>query len=193
MRPTLSRILGTTLALSLGILPAFASSIRVMDDSNLAKQADGIARATVLSSRTAYREGPIPFFTVIELAPSEVLKGPVEESLILSLPGGKLGSREIVVAGTPQFQAGEEVLVFWVQLPNGERTLLGFSQGKYELFEDLETGVTRSRRTLGGSHLVAGSKPNQSQRQALRQALELETRSYQDHRDQILGYLGEEK
>lgn len=187
---------GPPLALALACLaagaagsPARATSLVRMDEASLARGADWIVRGTVLSSESAYREGAVPVFTDVVLEAFEVLKGELAEPLVhLSLPGGELDGLRYEVAGTPRLAPGDEVVVFLVRLPSGERTLLGFSQGSYRLFLDPVTGSTLAARSTAEALLVSPARPGAS-----RQAMGVGVQDLEDWgvmRLRLLGHLG---
>lgn len=184
--PRLRSLLLAVLCLLPGL--SRATSLVRLDEATLATRADLIVRGVVLASQSAYRSGAIPVFTDVTLEVFEVLKGSHTEPLLhVALPGGDLDGRSFRIAGTPSFSQGEEVVLFLLDLPSGERTLLGFTQGKFRLEVDPATGLTQAVQDPTDVELVTPVAPNQSSVQALKAAnLSFEWGSF---RRRILGHL----
>jgi hypothetical protein len=64
------------------------------------------------------------------LAVSDTLKGSAGDTIVVTQPGGAVGGLEMRVSEAATFSVGEEVALFLWTRPNGERALLGLSQGK---------------------------------------------------------------
>lgn len=151
------------------VLPA--SSVALLTESTLVDASGIIVRASVLSSETRFRSGPVGIYTDVTLDILEVLKGSHSEpTLHVALPGGEIDGRRIHVSGVPAFVPGEEVVVFLGKLGNGQWTPLGLGQGKYRLEVDTSTGLTLATRDTAHLGLVIPSLPGRTRAQALRAA-----------------------
>jgi hypothetical protein len=116
-------------------LPAAASAsvVTYMDTRTLTRLSPVIVRGTV--RQVAAIEGESGgIFTDVHLQVLEVFRGPRRlRSLDVRLLGGRLGSREARVFGTPSFGVGEEVVVFASPTKSGALTVTGLFQGKIEV------------------------------------------------------------
>jgi len=91
--------------------------------------------------------GATMIFSRVELEVTQVVAGRPPSPLVLEVLGGKLGDRELAIAGTPKFQVGEESILF-VQ-GNGQQIypLVRMMHGLYRVQRDRAKGreyVTRS-------------------------------------------------
>jgi hypothetical protein len=120
---------------------ADASLVMALDTNELAKRADHIAVADVLSVESAWDEGHHKIYTTIELSVVESWKGGALPAARLTIvqPGGTVGDVAMVVFGLSNFAAGERTLVFL----RGKATaasVVGMSQGKRAMRRDTGTG-----------------------------------------------------
>ncbi len=165
-RVFLSALVGGCLASS-----AAATSVVALSEADLVAKADVIVRALVLEVETIARSQVIPVYRRVALAVEETLKGDLSEGLLhVSLPGGERAGIGVAVPGTPTFYPGEEVVAFLTETPEGEYIVVGFSQGKYRITPDPETGIPFAERTVAETHLVPVAVPGQTSAQALRAA-----------------------
>jgi hypothetical protein len=143
--------------LSLGdLLGAHASSVsHVLSIPDLARRADAIVLGDVRAVRSSWDRSHSAIYTEIEVAPGEVLKGASSDSVWFEHLGGRVGDVTSVVAGTPAFVPGEQVLVFLVRGPAGGLRLLNLFQGKV---------LPRARSALGtaGGERDASPTPTRS-------------------------------
>ena len=74
--------------------------------------------------------------TLVTVAASEFLKGNLTvDSIVVRVPGGQLGRYRTVFVGAPEFQPGDEVVLFL----RGNR-IVGLSQGAFRVVPDVQTG-----------------------------------------------------
>lgn len=111
------------LASLLAAPPAHGATTDVSTEQ-LADRSSAVIVADVISvtPRLDAGEGII---TEVRLAPVRNLKGASGSTLVLRIPGGKIGELELVVTETPHFTAGERVVVFL----DGSRQVFGGSRG----------------------------------------------------------------
>lgn len=146
-----------------------ASTVLSLSEDQLVDRADLVVRGLVRSATSAVRATGFPVFTAVELEVIEVLKGDhTAPSVHFSMPGGDMDGRRYVVPGTPSVHPGEDVVVFLVRLPSGERTLVGMAQGKYRVLPDSTSGLTRVQRSTQGLAMIAPPPPGQTSAFALR-------------------------
>jgi hypothetical protein len=120
---------------------AAASLVVALDTNELAKRADLIAVADVLSVQSAWDQRHVKILTTIELSVVESWKGSAQPASHITVvqPGGTVGDVAMVVFGLSQFTPGERTLVFL----RGKTTsagVVGMSQGKRPMRRDAATG-----------------------------------------------------
>src|SRR5688500_2465404 len=112
------------------VASAQATTFVVYSDRELVRRPDAIVVGSALTSYTqtaAY--GGIE--TVTPFSVEEVLKGSIgSASLTVHEPGGRHGDRVKIVAGTPHFTAGEQVLLFLRKTPQGTWSTTDLVLGK---------------------------------------------------------------
>ncbi len=124
---------GWALVCAWGMLAgARAAQQRPVTPEDLAARAEMVVRGRVESIETV-REGRDGLVTRVELAVQEVWKGVVTNRLVLTQPGGTLGTRKVVVTGDADYGLGEEVVVFAVRNRAGEWLTLELAQGKFRV------------------------------------------------------------
>jgi hypothetical protein len=70
-------------------------------------------------------------WTHYQLQLEETLKGNPSSSLIVSEPGGIVGDQGISIAGAPQYDVGDEVVLLVWRTPIGYLRTSGWGQGKF--------------------------------------------------------------
>lgn len=83
----------------------------------------------------------------------ETLKGGHASNITVSEPGGSAGGTVMQVAGVPEYEDGEEVIVFLRRTPIGYWRCSGWAQGKYTVTRSPD-GLKRIRTNLAGLTLV---------------------------------------
>jgi hypothetical protein len=128
-----------------------ATSVVPPDFTQLVNESDYIVRAVVKSVASEWRvdQGQRHIFTLVELDVREVIAGTPPQPLVLEMLGGKVGKDEMVIAGAPKFEVGQEDILF-VQ-GNGRNIfpLFAMMHGRYPVLKESGTGreyVARSNR-----------------------------------------------
>jgi hypothetical protein len=113
--------------------PAWATVLVPADLSELAREAQVIARGRVVGIDAQWTDGRRTIETVVTLETENYLKGQLGQTLQFRVPGGTLGRLRNIVVGAPQFAVGQRVVVFLGA--NGPRVLhvLGLNQGVYRV------------------------------------------------------------
>ena len=79
-------------------------------------------------------QGGKPFSTEIRFQIMEVYFGEnLPAELVLSLPGGKVGDKELLIPGMPTFRKGENLVLLLERAPAGNLTFTGLYQGVFRL------------------------------------------------------------
>ncbi len=116
-------------------VPALASSVRKMELPEMVSKSDSVVQGTVESVEARWESDLI--FTYASIRVDESFKGAPRRALLIRQPGGKLGALNLTVSGTPQFKAGDRVIVFLQNQSNGTFDIVGLGQGKYDLVDNL--------------------------------------------------------
>lgn len=147
---------GLALALLASVLlPATAQATLLiyLSDEDLTTEADAVVRAEVLSVE-GYRDAQLHrVFTRVTLGVHEYLKGRGPDEVIVRVAGGVVGDLEYRVLGAPQFEPGEQVVLFLKARPDSN-AVIGMGQGKLRVTTD-DRGVEWLERTIANVALVA--------------------------------------
>lgn len=150
---TVRRAAGALALLLLTAAPALSTTVLRFSLDELAERADLIVHGTCADVRG--RETPDGVVTDVTLQVTRALKGSAPgETLKFTTYGGATESRGTFIAGSPQFEKGEELVLF-LDRPNrvGYRMAIGMSQGKYTVHEDA-SGRKVATRNLAGLRFV---------------------------------------
>ena len=135
--------LSTISAVAISLLlagPLGATTMEELSTAEMTWVADLIVVGTVAHNEVERTEGSVFLRTVTTLQIAQVIKGDAFEGDfidVLSL-GGRRGHEVTTVASTPIFTPEERVLTF-LELRKGEWRVVGMSQGKLSLVEELDT------------------------------------------------------
>jgi hypothetical protein len=122
--------------------PASATMIARMDLEEMTERAETIVDARVVSIKTTLARERRTIITTIELSEISVLKGLASEdgSRSIEMVGGTVGDESLVVAGQPEFHAGERSVLFLSPREFLLAPIVGWKQGKFNVKESA-TGV----------------------------------------------------
>jgi len=70
----------------------------------------------------------------------EYYKGHLGRRVVITEPGGEVDGRVTHYPGTPQFQPGDEVVLFVWAGPSGRHQVIGLTQGAFRVARDPQTG-----------------------------------------------------
>lgn len=133
------RAYGLTCVVFLMAVAAHATTIVLPTDDQLVAKTRVIVDATVVSSNAVERDGAI--VTETKLAVARRLKGATADVITVIEAGGIVGERITRIFGTPEFAAGERVLVFLEEHEGNYRTV------------DLFVGKFSEAETMDGQRL----------------------------------------
>lgn len=115
------KVYGLTCVLLFVAALANATTIVMPEDEQLIGKSTVIVEGTVLRRTTVERDGRI--YTETTLAVTRTLKGDAAETITIRELGGELDGRFTKIFGTPEFNAGEQVLVFLEENGDAYRTM----------------------------------------------------------------------
>jgi hypothetical protein len=137
--------------------------------------ARAIVRGTVTSVNCVYDSGRRDVFTYVALNVTDVLKGQLSPGeIVLREPGGIDGDKESMVFGVPEFERGEDVLLYLDTWKDGSLRVYQMFLGKFSITVDPSTQrLTVARGKTGPdvdilSNARAGTITNRSELSAYR-------------------------
>ncbi|MFL6246602.1 MAG: PKD domain-containing protein [Thermoanaerobaculia bacterium] len=110
-------------------MAAHATTIVLPTDEQLIAKSPLIVDGTVLSTNVVDRDGTLWTDTIVEV--SRTIKGTAESTITIREMGGVLGDRITKLFGTPEFKAGEQVLLFLEPNPRGGYRTMDLYVGKF--------------------------------------------------------------
>ncbi len=125
------------LALLVIASPLFATTVLKMDLQDLVTASDSIIQGRVESVETRW-ENKLAY-TYTSVVVDEGMKGGPRRAVLIRLPGGKVGSLKVHVAGMPQFKTGDSVILFLKGRADGTFDVVGMNQGKYDIEQNTAT------------------------------------------------------
>lgn len=144
------------------ILSAFsivsATSVVIPSDDEMIIGARAIVRGQVVSVTSGLDGQHDVVFTYITLRVQEVFKGKITlGEIVIKEPGGISGSRGSIIFGTPEFKAGEDVLLFLDTWADGSLRVHNWFLGKYSVANSERTGrLTVTRDAANANVSVVG-------------------------------------
>jgi len=115
---------------------------------------ESIVQGTVVRSWSAWDEGRKYIWTHYEIQVADRLKGNLPGTMVVSEPGGAVGETELQIAGTPQYEVGEEIVLFAERTPLGYLRTCGWGQGKFQVTRAPLNGKVTVRTAAKGIQLV---------------------------------------
>lgn len=128
---------------------AEASVLRAFTLGELRSASDIIVSGRVVGVRSVERNGTID--TVVRVRIAEAWRGEPRRTIRVRVPGGQAAGRRLVVAGSPAFERGEELLLF-LYADGKEWRPVGLFQGVWRL--DRETPDVARASSAGGASLI---------------------------------------
>jgi hypothetical protein len=99
-----------------------------------------IVHGRVSGVRSEWVDGRRAIETFVTVDVADYLKGDLGESLIFRVPGGQIGRYRTVFVGAPEFQDGDEVVLFLKLAGPSTPYVIGLSQGVFRVLADPRTG-----------------------------------------------------
>lgn len=131
MRVTL--LLPLALVVLLRPLPASATVYLPADFADMVASSVYIVHGSVVDVRSEAIAERRSIVTYVTLHVTDSLKGTAGESVTFLVPGGQVGRYERVVVGAPQFDRGDEVVLFLSARGPSIPYVFGLSQGVYRV------------------------------------------------------------
>jgi hypothetical protein len=121
-----------TAALLLAAAPAGAALFAATSVEEAARSSDAVVRGTVVSVRPRLAAGGRRVMTDVEIAVASAWKGAPGETVRVVVPGGATAGLAMSVDGAPEFEEGEDVVVFLGRAGDAWQ-VMGLALGKYRV------------------------------------------------------------
>lgn len=127
---------------------ARATQIEYVSPRQMGEESALVVRGKVTSVRSLWNETRTKVLTETVIQVDETYKGDgVGTARVVQL-GGVVGNMRVHVHGAIVWHAGEEVLLFLDRANEGDYRVAGFSQGKFNVERDPETGEAFIKRPV---------------------------------------------
>jgi hypothetical protein len=134
-------LLGGFLAISCSAREVQSTTMLRLNTEGLTNKAREIVQGRVVKKHCEWSQNKTRINTTITIKVVRSIKGNLaKEEVAIRQPGGVIGDVGLKVSGFPDFQEGEEVLVFLQEGEEGFRKVVGLTQGKFRIITDKETG-----------------------------------------------------
>src|SRR5262249_37663399 len=118
---------------------AHAASIAATGLQDMLDGAASVVHATAVSSSVHWNERHSMIVTDVRFQVHETLKGEPRASVIVRVPGGRIGKLQVEVPGTAGFDAGSEAILVLAAGPRGALFVSGLSRGRFDVHTDART------------------------------------------------------
>lgn len=99
-----------------------------------------IVHGRVTDTRAVLLDGRQTVETFVTVDVEEYLKGNLGEHVTFRVPGGQIGRYKTIFVGAPEFNQGDEVVLFLKAPTGGVPFIVGLNQGAYRVMPDARTG-----------------------------------------------------
>jgi hypothetical protein len=113
--------------------PAAATVYVPVDFREMVTASQAIVHGRVVDVRSEVTRDRMMVVSYVTLETSEDLKGSFGRSVTFTVPGGQVGRYRRIIVGAPQFERGDEVVVFLSARGPSLPYLFGLSQGVYRV------------------------------------------------------------
>ena len=117
-----------------------ATVILPIEFRELVTTAPVILHGQVVEVRADWSDGRRSLETFVTVAVADYLKGDLGATVTLRVPGGQLGRYRTIFVGAPEFQEGDEVVLFLKHGTPSYPYIIGLSQGAFRVVADARTG-----------------------------------------------------
>ena len=133
-----------------------ATTLVPADFAQMARESELIVRGTVVSVQSQMTGPRQTIETVITLSVADTMKGTAGAQTVFRVPGGRVGRYRRVLVGAPEFQAGDEVILFLKGRPPAIAMPYGLSQGVYRVARRAGAAVVTPAVTAAAGRVVRG-------------------------------------
>lgn len=149
------RLIVICACLVMGVLPATGTQVLYKSVEQMGQESAAVVRGTVTDVRSFWNEKHTKIFTATYIAVDESYKGRPGGTVEVLQIGGTVDNVQVTAHGALRWAPGEEVVLFLEPFSEGRFQVAGFSQGKFQVERDPDTGAAYIMRpTLAGAQLV---------------------------------------
>jgi hypothetical protein len=124
-----------------------ATTAVMLTDEELITSSRVILTGEIKSSKARWDADRRNIYTYVKVRVSKVIKGQIRsERIVFKQLGGTVGGESSVIYGTPEFKAGQRVLLFLNTADDGSLRVAHLFMGKYDIIQDAQTKQTRVER-----------------------------------------------
>ena len=119
-----------------------ATTIKRISFEEKVRHADRIIQCEVVDKKSRWNDDHTMIVTDITLKVTATIKGPApKKDITITMAGGELLEEDqaIIVAGAPEFEIGDEKVLFLLNDKKLYCPVLGWEQGAYKVFKDSRT------------------------------------------------------
>ena len=118
-----------------------ATQILYSSPQQMGQQSQTVVRGKVSSVESYWNDTHTKIFTRTRISVDETYKGAEQAAIDIIQLGGVVDGVRVTVHGALQWHVGEEVLLFAERYDAAHYRVSGFSQGKFHVERDPDTGV----------------------------------------------------
>ncbi|HVJ28136.1 MAG TPA: hypothetical protein VM493_11375 [Vicinamibacterales bacterium] len=138
--------------LLLGCVPVLSATVLVPAEfREIVSGSQIIVHGRISEVRPEWIDGRRRIESVITLQAASFYRGTSAQTITFRVPGGQIGRYKSVTVGAPEFNAGDEVVLFLKARGPSVPQVFGFNQGVFRVDVDQRTG----RRTVTQPILMA--------------------------------------
>lgn len=128
-----------------------ATTVVPPEFEELVRESDYVVRGRVTAVESAWREKGRSRVIVskVHVEVLEVIAGEPPSPLVLTMVGGKVGEKEMVLEGAPRFEAGDEDILFVRANGRAVSPLTRIMHGRYRIEKDAASGREYVARNNG--------------------------------------------
>jgi hypothetical protein len=133
-----------------------ATTLVPADFARMARDSELIVRGTVVHVQAQMAGAGQTIESLITLSVADTIKGTAGAQTVFRIPGGRVGRYRRVMVGAPQFQPGDEVILFLKGRAPAIAMPYGLSQGVYRVARRAGTAVVTPAVTASAGRVVRG-------------------------------------
>jgi hypothetical protein len=136
-------------------IPVLGTQVIFKSVEQLGEDSSAVVMGTVVNVRSFWNDSHTKIFTSTVVAVEESFKGRPGGSVEVLQLGGIVDNVQVTAHGALRWAPGEEVVLFLEAATEGRYQVAGFSQGKFKVERDPDSGIPYVRReALDGAKMV---------------------------------------
>jgi hypothetical protein len=119
---------------------ASATSVVELSLREIAEASNSIVHGTVVTATSRWNEDRTLIVTDVVVKVQDTLKGDPGPRVVITQPGGRVGSLRVDVDGAAVYRPGDEAILFLHPSPRGGARVVGLFQGRFDVAVDPRSG-----------------------------------------------------